>query len=184
VKRKLLDLILPIGGGLLGCLVLGTILTGSIKFFRIPSVSMSPTINPGDHVFATRSFRSDKGIKRNDLVVFIPPTNKNTHFIQRVVALPGDRIEVINGFLAANGNVLKSPEGLKSSPPDLSKVALPPGARPRSYPLTLYPGEIFLMGDNFKNCLDSRYFGPVPIDSITHIPHTIILPLNRSGELD
>ena len=40
------------------------------------------------------------------------------------------------------------------------------------------------MGDNYTNSLDSRYFGPVPIGSITHAPKFIVLPPGRFGRLD
>jgi signal peptidase I len=53
-----------------------------------------------------------------------------------------------------------------------------------TYPLVIPPGEIFTVGDNYGNSLDSRYFGPFPADAITHSADRIVLPSARAGKLD
>ncbi len=103
--------------------------------------------------------------------------------MQRIIALPGDRVELIDGHLAVNGTLLKSPAGLNASQPTPLKP-LPPGCRQISYPLTVPNSQVFVLGDNYANCLDSRYFGPIPTDSITHAHTWIVSPYGRFGKLD
>jgi len=174
---------LPIVFAFPGFVVLLLLLTGTLKLFSIPTGGMAPTVLPGDYVFTTRQFGSQSGLHRGQIVVFRPPTNPSTHYIQRITALPGDRIEIFDGHLAVNGSLLKSPAGLNSSPAH-PLAALPPGCRRIYFPLTVSEGHVFLMGDNYENSLDSRYFGPVPISSITHDPKFIVLPPGRFGRLD
>lgn len=163
----------------LGALVPTLVLTGTLKVYNIPTSGCAPTLEPGDHVFATRDFGGSP--RRGDLVVFDSPSSPGSKFIQRVVAVPGDRIEVIDGHLAVNGTLLASPTGLNSrpAPPQAShQFKLP------TYPLTVPPDAVFVLGDNFENSLDSRYFGSVPTDAITHTPRFLVLPVSRAGALD
>ena len=165
-----------------GLVLVLLLLTGTLKLYQIPTHGMSPTLVPGDHVIATRPFRSHDDFQRGDLVIFKPPIQPKSRFVQRITALPGDRIEILDGHLAVNGTLLKSPAGLNSSPAVLPQI-FPSGWRRLSFPLTIPEGHVFLMGDNYANSLDSRYFGPVPIDSITHIPKSIVFPPGRFGRL-
>ena len=164
---------------ILGLIVVLVFATGQIRFFRIPTGGMSPTVAPGDYVFASKSGRSSEEFERGDIVIFAPPLDPKSRYIQRIVALPGDRIELFDAHLAVNGELLRSPEGKPSSP---AKHPVP-NTTPPSYPLTIPTDHVFVIGDNYDNSLDSRYFGPIPVDSITHIPRRIVLPLNRSGSL-
>lgn len=176
-KYTLLYLALP------GLGVLLLLFIGVIKLYQIPTGSMSPTIVPGDFIISTRSFRSPNDFRRSDIVVFIPPTNPKARFVNRITAIPGDKIEILNDHLAVNGTVLTSPTGLNSSPPILNRL-LPPGCHIFSYPLTVPEGHIFLMGDNYENSFDSRYYGTVPISSITHLPGFIVFPPARISKVN
>lgn len=86
-----------------------------IEAFKIPSGSMIPTLAIGDHIFVAKFAygpllpRSDTRIladlppKRGDVIVFKFPENKKQDFIKRVVGLPNDRLEVIDGRPIING---------------------------------------------------------------------------------
>jgi signal peptidase I len=156
-------------------------LCGWMKFYRIPTKGMSRTVKPGDLVFSTGGLLAPSDYKRGQIVIFRPPHSPKNRYIQRVVAIPGDRIEVVDGKLAVNGTVLTSPEGHTSTPP-ISAHRLP-GFRMPEYPLAIPEGQMFLMGDNFNNSLDSRYFGPVEMKRVTHVPRAIAFPPSRAGGL-
>lgn len=156
-------------------------LCGWMKFYRIPTKGMSPTVKPGDLIFSTGGLLASSDYKRGQIVIFRPPHSPKNRYIQRIVAMPGDRIEVIDGKLAVNGSMLISPEGHNSTPPIPAHRL--PGSQKPEYPLTIPEGRMFLMGDNYLNSLDSRYFGPVEMKQVTHVPRAIAFPPSRAGAL-
>lgn len=159
-----------------------SILTGTVKLFRIPTNGMAPTIRSGDHLLATRILSPGKSAKRGDLVIFDSHrahSSLRSKFVQRLVAIAGDRLEVIGGELHVNGVRLPERDGRLSSP-----ARHAPGFPTVTYPLVIPPGEIFTVGDNYPNSLDSRYFGPFPVDAVTHSADRIVFPAGRAGKLD
>lgn len=146
-------------------LVAAVILTGSIRIFNIPTSGMSPTIPPGTMVPAHRPLSRD--FQREDVVIFDPPTSPGSRYIQRIAAIPGDRIDIIDGKLHINGIPRISAEGAPSLPaPETPRLPF----TPPQYPLTVPPGHYFMLGDNHANSLDSRYFGTVAEDRILLVP--------------
>ena len=179
-----------------------------VQPFNIPSSSMKPTLLIGDFLFVTKfsygysrhSFpfslppvdgrSSDTGPERGDVVVFKLPADNRTDFIKRVIGLPGDEIQIINGQVWLNGEAVKR-EQIKDfveprrTGPGLRirqfRETLPGG---RSYltldqtdggpadntPVYLVPkGHYFMMGDNRDNSTDSRfqrYVGFVPHENL------------------
>ncbi len=91
--------------------------------------------------------------KRGDVIVFLPNGNQNTHYyIKRVVAIPGDEVEFIDGKLFVNGE--------SEADNNYDKIADPGIAENK---LTLKDDEYFVLGDNRNNSEDSRSgnIGPV-----------------------
>jgi signal peptidase I len=107
---------------------------------------------------------------RGDIVVLRDPTGGPVPLIKRVVGLPGERISIANGHVFVDGRAL--------SEPYLNQITLGEG---RSW--VVPPMEIFVMGDNRSNSKDSRYFGPVSLDSV--LGHAVFRfwPLNKLGGL-
>ena len=182
MKPAYRNLIAPMICAIIGLVVVCLFFFGTLRIFKTPTGGMSPTVVPGDYVFATKTSSSEGQLKQNDIVIFSPPTDTKSRYIQRIAALSGDRIEMKDGHLTVNGEPLVSPAGLKSSPAKQDQLGLS-GISPPSYPLVVSPGQLFVLGDNYENSLDSRYFGPIEITSITHLPKYIILPFNRIGSV-
>ncbi|MEM1085228.1 MAG: signal peptidase I [Verrucomicrobiota bacterium] len=179
MKSPYKKLILPGIFALIGLILVIIPATGLVRFFKIPTNGMAPTVSSGDYVLATKSGKSPSEFQRGEIVIFAPSHDSKSRYIQRIVALPGDTIEHLNGHLAVNGEPLESPDGTKASPANQSV----PDMSPPSYPVTLSTDEVFVLGDNYDNSLDSRYFGPIKFESITHIPKRIALPLSRGRSL-
>jgi signal peptidase I len=179
-RQRALLVISTLIAGIVGLLVM----TGTVKVFRIPTGGMSPTIQPGDHVTATRIFKPAGKIARGQLVVFnsarANPRLKG-RFLQRVVATGGDTVDLIDGRLQVNGQPLPDRDG--KIPRGADWRAARDWALPK-YPLVIPQDHIFALGDNHDNSLDSRYFGSFPVDAVTHRPGRIILPLSRAGKIE
>lgn len=120
--------------------------------FKIPSDSMAPTLQHGDHVLINRqSFVPRDG----DLVVYAPPRSSNL-FIKRVFAVPGEVVEFRSDGGYRDGQlVLPGPVGSQ-----------PVVFGDEGHPYRVREGEVFLMGDYLRTGYDSRIHGPIPIERL------------------
>lgn len=174
----------------LGCLVaiplvLLFIATGLgwAKIYQIPTDSMSPTLVKGDFITAYR-FKSDapRSVCGTLVVVNVDGIQSfggslKGQYVMRIVAIPGDKVSIRNGSIYVNdeqiargGVVSEAPKGV-------------PGGLAVNFPLVVPPNHAFMMGDNYSNSLDSRYFGPIEAKRISHRPFRLVFPLNRAGEI-
>jgi len=152
--------------------VFGIVRPYVVEAFRIPSESMVPTLEVGDRLFVNKFIYRFTGPERGDIVVFQSVEGGAEDLIKRVVAVPGDTVEVRDGKLYVNDQPQADPY-VNQEFPD------------RSYygPKTVPEGHIFAMGDNRANSRDSRFFGPVPYENIEGEAFLIFWPLDRIGSL-
>ena len=135
--------------------------------FKIPSASMVPTINVGDHIFATmysyglhvpftdiRLFGQTP--ERGDIIIFPYPNDPSVDYIKRVIAKGGETVEIRGKDVAVDGKVLDEPYA-NFDPAKLAAYGAKCDA-PYCGPLKVPPGHLFVMGDNR---LDSAYWGTV-----------------------
>ena len=145
-----------------------------VQAFKIPSGSMLPTLQIGDHLLVNKfiyglriplvgkrilEFRAPE---RGDVVVFIYPEDRTKDFIKRVIGTPGDRVEVRDKVVYINGERVEDPHAYYDAP-DLRGSHNP---RDNFGPYTVPPHKIFVMGDNRDHSHDSRFWGSVDIDDI------------------
>lgn len=122
-------------------IVIGLILTTNFKLIIISGQSMTPTYNSGQLVI----MQYNKSVERDDVIVF---TLGNKDYIKRIVAVPHDSVEQKKGYLYING--IKT---YYTSEVD-EKI------------IELAEDEFYVVGDNFENSNDSRYFGVVKYNQI------------------
>jgi len=167
----------------------------ALQVLRVPSGSMVPAIEVGDYVLVEKLAYWKREPARGDVVLFRAPGKPNDRFLKRVVAIPGDTIEVRDGTVWLNGASARIDDA--SAPPaepcsywDRDESA---GGwrthlcqrfdeflgnrrhalvldmnreRHRFDPIVVPPGHVYLLGDNRDNSHDSRYFGPVPAGDV------------------
>lgn len=120
--------------------------------------SMYPTLHEKDRLFTNKIVLYFSAPNIGDIVVLKAPDNPSKDYIKRVVGLPGDKVEIIDGKVYLNDNVL-------------NEYYLEEGAYTYTYDETQWQipeGHVFVLGDNRAEgaSKDSRYFGCIPIDSI------------------
>jgi signal peptidase I len=122
-----------------------------LRAYTIPSAAMIPTLRPGDHFLVDTLAYTNSSPQRGDVVTFVHPAPGASLFVKRVIAVGGDVIEGEDEVVKLNGAVLREPY---IAPVDGSE---PP---PVSFgPITIPPGDFFVIGDARQNSNDSRYFG-------------------------
>lgn len=110
--------------------------------------SMEPTLAVGDKYFMNRVLYKVSSPQRGDIIVFrTNGSNEAALHIRRIIGLPGETIQIVDGQILINGETYK--EG-KDFP-----VISSPGMA--ASPVTLESGEYFVLGDNRNNSEDSRY---------------------------
>lgn len=174
-----------------------------IRFFLgeprwIPSASMRPTLMEGDRLIIEKvSERFDKP-HRGDILVFYPPFeqldnsywakftrlvgffNKDTAYIKRVIGVPGDKIQIVDGKgVYINGKLLNEPYLYKSDYPEVHCSEFM-----NCGPMTVPPHFYFMMGDNRNDSQDSRYWGYLPEKRVIGKAWLRFWPLNRIGMVE
>lgn len=166
-----------------------------VQSFHIPSASMVPTLLIGDFILVDKVTYRFREPERGDVVVFHFPLNEETYYVKRVVGVPGDTVQVIEGVLYINGEPCKyqfiGPYTYKEKGKEvvgkLFYEFLPKksGGVKKHYILktetqgdntqvfVVPKGKYFMMGDNRNNSYDSRYWGFVDRDKIVGIARII-----------
>ena len=172
-----------------------------VKPYRIPSGSMEPTLKVGQRVLVDRVGMHFGGPKVGQIVVFHPPKDaeqqvcgpaphmvtpghaacatpepqeSSTNFIKRIVAGPGDTLEIKEGHAYRNGKRESD-----------SYIAECGGGSECNFPtpIKIPAGHWFMMGDNRGESDDSRFWGPVPTGWIIGQAFATYWPPDRIGTL-
>ena len=136
-----------------------------VSAYRVSSASMEDTLFEGDYIFVNKlAYDYGSGPRQGDIVVFKYPNNPNKDFIKRIVALPGQTVEIADKVVYVDGQVAAIPENSKNVdqkiiPADLS-------FRDNFGPYVVPPDEYFVLGDNRDDSRDSRFWGGVPEENI------------------
>jgi signal peptidase I len=166
-RRVLIEWGSVMAGALVLAIVVRTFLFGA---YYIPSPSMEPTLSVGDRIIVNKMSYRLHDVNRGDLVVFRPTGGETANgidaLIKRVIALPGETVRFDAGRVTIDGGLLLEPY---LTAPDMTegKGVVPWCVGDVSDQCTVPADHVFVMGDNRGNSRDSRFFGPVPITTIT-----------------
>jgi signal peptidase I len=156
-----------------------------VQAFKIPTGSMEQNLLIGDHLLVNkfafgatlspveRAILPIREIHRLDVIVFKFPKDPSRDFIKRVIGLPGDTVELKSKRVFINGKMLSEPyvyylEDPPPLPQEMETAGDVQGGDPRVQygPVTVPPGQYFMMGDNRDNSEDSRYWGFMPRENV------------------
>jgi len=140
----------------------------AVASFYIPSGSMEPTLLESDRLIADRlsyTFHLREP-QRGDIIIFRFPNDPKVDYIKRVIALPGETVEIHNRQVYVNGESLSEDYTAEAPRYDMP---------PREVP----DGEYFVLGDNRNRSRDSHIWGFVPEANLVGEALFIYWPLNR-----
>jgi signal peptidase I len=138
--------------------------------------AMEPTVSNGDYVLVDHGSTWSPG--PGDIVVMRDPYDPSLLFIKRVVAGPGQTIQVRNAQVVVDGKPLSEPY-VSAAEPSTGGANGPAVVGP----VRLGSDEYFVLGDNRNHSADSRTFGPVHRDAIQGRATRILLPTRRARRL-
>src|ERR1035437_9500975 len=178
-----------------------------VQAFQIPSPSMEKTLLVGDYLLVDKVHDAHstfwrwlmpyRPVQRQDIIVFRYPLDPRQHFVKRVVAVPGDRVRLINKHVYVNGGrqdddyaifhwALRDP--FRDTFPNggfygdriSSKWFLQAQKLMDHNELIVPEGSYFVLGDNRDDSYDSRYWGLVPAENIVGRPLVIYWSMDQS----
>ncbi len=158
--------------------VLASFLVRTFVFetYFIPSASMEPTLMIGDRIIVNKLAVDFGTIHTGDIVVFKAPPNENCgtkvdDLVKRVIGVPGDHLTSKGNTIYINGKAL-----------DITWSHYEPLGTPIGN-VTVPKNNYFVMGDNYPDSCDSRFWGTVPRSDIIGKVFLRIWPLSRIGFL-
>jgi len=140
---------------------------------KVEGTSMAPLLSDQERIFINKFVYRFEPIQRGDVVVFWYPLDRTKSFIKRVIALPGEEVEIRHGAVYVNGKVVPEPY-VPAQYEDLSDFG----------PVRVAPDSYFVMGDHRISSNDSRMFGPVANRFIYGRAVFAYWPVDHFGSLD
>jgi len=181
-----------------------------LKSYSIPAGSMLPTLEVGDGFLERRTFRIFGEIYspvRGDIIVFTLPEKPGTTYVKRLIGLPGETVRMEHGKVFIDGQpvpqvraddyVATKPDGtdlkiarftetLANGRSYATLDLVPAGSLDSTKDFLVPDGELFVLGDNRDNSVDSRMmsnFGFVPIDNVTGVAEGVYYSESSGGFL-
>ena len=162
-----------------------------VEPYRIPSGSMRPTLIEGDIILVNKFMYGARipftdirlpGLtkpKRGDVIVFIYPEDRKKNFIKRLIGFPGDNVEIKNGLIYVNDKPLDDPVFNQNIDGSVRFYYNKGSLAKESQKIIVPNGSLFVLGDNSRSSLDSRYWGFVPYKNLLGKAIVIYWPLKR-----
>jgi signal peptidase I len=140
---------------------------------KVEGTSMLPELRDQERIFVNKFVYRIEDISRKDIVVFWYPRDPSKSYIKRIIGVPGDTVEIIDGAVYVNEQLLNEP------------YVDPRFADNHSYPpVFVEPGHYYVLGDHRNQSNDSRNWGLVPSRYVYGKAVFRYWPVNKIGTLD
>jgi signal peptidase I len=147
-----------------------------VQPFIVKGASMEASFFDGEYLIIDELTYRFREIERGETVVFRPPTSDSQHYIKRVIGLPGETVEIVDGKVVIYND--EYPNGIVLQEEYIDEYT---SGHQR---VVLGLDEYYFLGDNRDQSLDSRRFGAVKEDFIVGRVWLRGLPFDRMGAID
>jgi len=131
----------------------------AVQNFKVQGTSMLPTVHDGSLVLVNKIDYLLHAPQQGDIVVFKAPPEPSQDFIKRVIATPGETVQVHSGKVFVDGRALKEP--YEQQTPDYTMAKIPDTNSD-----VVPKNTVFVLGDNRRNSYDSHLWGLLPRKNI------------------
>lgn len=144
-----------------------------VELYIVDGPSMRPTLQSQERLVVNKFIYRFRAPEKGEVLVFRYPRDPGRDFIKRVIATPGDTIEIRSGHVFVNDQLLNEPYILDTTRSEYPKATVP-------------EGTIFVMGDNRNNSEDSRFadVGFVPYELIKGKAMMVFWPVSQFKTLE
>ena len=156
------SIVREVGETIILTLIIFFLIQTVVRNFRVVGTSMVNNLHDGQYLIIDKvsynplvtEYLGIGGPQRGDVIVFVPPSNPNEDYVKRIIGLPGEEVNIVNGQVFINGTKLDEP---------FEPV---PGTYTMPSSIIVPEGDVFVLGDNRNNSNDSHNWGPLPIENI------------------
>ena len=139
-----------------------------VQNYRIEGQSMEPNFHHGQYLLVNKLAYRLTDHKRGDVIVFHYPNNPTQDYIKRIIGLPGDTVEILEGVLYLNGLPVDEPFDQIPMTRNISAQVVD-------------PGNLYVLGDNRPASSDTRTWGQLPQEFVIGKAWLAIWPVETAG---
>jgi signal peptidase I len=159
-----------------------------------PTLLGAESASGSDYVIADRLSYRMGSPKRGDLIVFstseisglnkyLPKNENEIFFVMRLIGFPSENITISENKILVDGVQLGAEDGVPTTIPYLTRDEINSAGTKKEVNFKVGSNEYFVLGDNSRNSLDSRFWGGVPKSSVYGKVTTIYYPFSRAGRI-
>lgn len=164
IKNLIIEMAYVLAGALIILLVFNFTMQNSI----VDGTSMEPNLMDADRLLVAKVAYTFGEPQRGDIIVFPSPYGDGREFIKRIIGMPGETIEVVNGYIYINGEKLEEPYIVNRDNRTIGAITVP-------------EGEYYVRGDNRPVSLDSSEGWTIKKDDIRGKAWVVYWPLGNIG---
>ena len=163
--EQLRDWVVSIVGAIVLALIIRTFI---VELYIVDGPSMRPTLQHEERLVVNKFIYHIRNPERGEIIIFRYPRDPSRDFIKRVIAVAGDTVEIKEGRVYVNDEIIREDYILEKTLSEYPKVTVP-------------EGTLFVCGDNRQNSLDSRSgdVGFLPLENVKGKAMLVFWPVDE-----